>query len=243
MAGSQQPEEITFQEHVLTERERELSSQIESVEYIDAKAASLFTLITGASGVISLVAVISPYVGLPVPPSQISQADVLEYYEPFLLEPSIFVGIVCLLFSLVFAVVTRDVGDYYDGLKEEHIDAAVADIKAKSISETWRIDVVENLEESVEHNARRIQYKTFTYSVSVYLLMGSILFLFIGLYNIALDTSVLASYVSVVVVGVVIIGIRILSMIRAPTADEHAPQNRGMPNTPIAQVAKAVFRR
>ncbi|WP_254528789.1 hypothetical protein [Natrinema gelatinilyticum] len=238
MASSQRSKSVEIQEHLLEARERELSSQIESVEYTDAKAASLFTLISGASGIVSLVAIVSPYVGLPVPPSQTSGADVLTYYEPFLAEPAIIFGIVSLLLSLVLAVLTRDVGDYYDGLKEDEFDDVIADVESGSVSDQWRIDVIKDLEKSVEHNAIRIQHKTFTYSLSIYCLMGSILFLFTGLYNLAYDTSPSVSNITAASIVFLVGIVWIVSKITAPTVDENAPQNRGMPSTTVVQVAR-----
>ncbi|QLG50938.1 hypothetical protein [Natrinema halophilum] len=238
MSDSHNSDDVKIQEHMLEARERQLSSQIESVEYIDAKAASLFTLITGASGIASLVAVVSPYVGLPVPPSQSSGADVIAYYKPFLSEPAIVFGVVSLLASLILAVLTRDVGDYYDGFKDEEFDGFIADIKSGAVTEQWRINLIEGLEKSVQHNASRIQYKTMTYTLSVYCVMGSILFLFGGLYNLANDTSRLVSSATTVGVLFVIAVVWSISKLSAPGTDKNAPQNRGMPSSNVVRDAR-----
>lgn len=217
----------SLQDYLLADVERTLSNQLESVAYLDEKAANVFTLVTGASGLLSFLALAAPYFGLPAPSSQAPSEAVRAYYEPFLSEPAFLLGLAGLIGALLFAVLTRQVGNYYDGLRPADFERLADGVDGDPAPADWKPDVVAALGESVEYNKERIRAKSKWYAGSVYCLAIAILSLFAGLLNVAYETPLWISVLSVALVVSLVAVAAVSSERRGPPADEDAPIQHG----------------
>jgi len=217
----------SLQDYLLADVERTLSNQLESVAYLDEKAANVFRLVTGASGLLSFLALAAPYFGLLAPSSQAAGGTVRAYHEPFLSEPAFLLGLAGLVGALLFALLTRQAGNYYDGLRPADFDRLADEVDGDPAPADWKRDVVAALDKSVARNTERIRAKSKWYAGSVYCLATAILSLFAGLFNVAYQTPLWISVLSVTLVVSLVVVAAVSSERRGPPADEDAPVQRG----------------
>lgn len=229
MPTDENPRDV--QDYLLRDAERKLANQLEAVEHVDEKAGTLVRFLTGGSGVVALVLAAAPAVGLTVPAQGgavgataggSQSAPGLAYYQTFLREPAVSLGLALAAVSLVAAISSRSLSSYYVGLPPRAFSDHVGDEGRSPDSRDWKRDVLRDLETSVERNRATLESKATRYMLSLYCLEGAVILASLGVVNVVLDTSPFTSAASTVAAVVAMLAVVAFDWVSSDQTEDEA---------------------